>query len=122
MRTFRGLLVWQKAHHLRVTLHQRTGGVPAEERYGLVQQMRRAAVSIPANITEGHRRKSKQEFLKFLDIAHGSLDEVQYDVIRSGDRQYCPIPEASSMQAAAEAIGRMLNGLKTHVRREVRHG
>ena len=81
MNTFRDLHVWQKAHQLVLRIYPLTQEFPSEERYGLTQQMRRAAISVAANITEGHRRNSKPEFLKFLNIAHSSLDELKYYLI-----------------------------------------
>lgn len=88
MKTFRDLLVWKKAHRLVLDTYRFTQSFPSEERFGLVQQMRRAAVSIAANITEGHQRSSKQEFFRFLDIAHGSLDELKYYLVLAQDLSY----------------------------------
>jgi four helix bundle protein len=121
MKTFRDLLVWQKAHQLVLGTYQVTKPFPLEERYGLVQQMRRAAVSIAANIAEGHRRKSKQEFLKFLDIAHGSLDELKYYVLLAKDLSYLKPSQAQRVEDMAEEAGKMLNGFKHHIQQEVRH-
>jgi four helix bundle protein len=122
MKTFRDLLVWQKAHYLIMETYRATQRFPADERFGLVQQMRRAAISVAANITEGHRRKSKLEFLKFLNVAHSSLDELQYYVILSHDLRYLHKSYADAISNLAEEVGRMLTGLKIHVQREVRHG
>ena len=72
---FRGLIVWQKSHELTMEIYKLTSFFPSDEKFGLVSQMRRAAYSIPANIVEGHSRKSKKEFLQFLNIAKGSLEE-----------------------------------------------
>lgn len=101
--------------------YQLTQQLPKEERYGLLQQMRRAAVSVAANITEGHQRRSKHEFLQFLSIAHGSLDELKYYYLLTKDLGYL---DSSKPEAAilVEEVGKMLNGLKVHVTREVRHG
>ena len=121
MKTFRDLLVWQKAHRLAIETYRSTQRFPSDERFGLVQQMRKAAVSVAANITEGHQRKSKQEFLRFLNIAHGSLDEVQYYLILAKDLKYLNGSGGDRMTELAEEVGRMLNGLTTHIQREVRH-
>lgn len=120
MKTFNDLLVWQKAHQLVIETYHLTQQFPAEERYGLTQQMRRAVVSVAANIAEGHQRSSKREFLRFLDIAHGSLDELKYYLILSKDLRYLN-GSCVELCKRAEEIGRMLNGLKAHVKREVRH-
>ena len=122
MKTFRDLVVWQKAHQLVLQTYQLTKHFPVEERYGLVQQMRRAAVSVAANITEGHRRKSKREFLKFLDIAHSSLDELKYYFIVATDLGYFNGLVRQRVVDLAEEVGRMLHGLTVHIKEEVRHG
>ncbi len=74
---FRELRVWQTAMELVVAVYDLTRSFPPEERYGLVNQMRRAAVSIPSNIAEGNARESSKEYLKHLSIAQGSLAELQ---------------------------------------------
>ena len=119
MRTFRQLKVWQHAHQLVLETYHLTRSFPSEERYGLTQQMRRAAISIAANITEGHQRKSKAEFLHFLNIAHGSLDERQYYLILATDLRYAT--DLTKMSENAEEVGRMLNGLTQHIQQEIRH-
>ncbi|MDE0461595.1 MAG: four helix bundle protein [Caldilineaceae bacterium SB0668_bin_21] len=77
IRSYRDLLVWQKSIDLTVRTYKLTGRFPSEERYGLTSQMRRAAASIPANIAEGHARRSTGEYLHFLGIARGSLAELE---------------------------------------------
>lgn len=121
METFRKLQVWQKAHQLVLETYRVTKHFPAEERYGLTQQMRRAAVSIAANITEGHRRKSKQEFLQFLAIAHGSLDELTYYCLLTHDLEYTK-GIANTLSQLTDEVGKMLTALKQHIHQEVRHG
>lgn len=74
---YKNLAVWKKSVELVVAVYKLTGGFPETERFGLVSQMRRAAVSIPSNITEGSRRKSKKEFSHFLSIAFGSGAELE---------------------------------------------
>ena len=78
MGNFRDLLAWQAAHELAVEVFRITAGWPAIERQGLVAQVRRAALSIPANIAEGNMRLGAREFRRFLDIAWGSLAELEY--------------------------------------------
>ena len=89
VRSFEDLLVWQKAHQLVLTIYQVTKLFPKEEQYGLISQIRRAAVSVPANIAEGFRRRTKADKQRFLTIAHGSLEEVRYYLILSNDLGYC---------------------------------
>ena len=122
MKTFRQLQVWQKAHELTITTYQMTRPFPTEERFGLVQQMRRAAVSVAANIAEGHQRTSKQEFRRFLDIAHGSLAELQYYVLLTQDLDYLTESAPSTILKVSDEVGKMLHGLKRHINQEVRHG
>jgi four helix bundle protein len=82
VRTFRDLIAWQKAMKLAELIYQATKGMPESERFGLTNQMRRAAVSVPSNIAEGHARQSRADYLKHLRIARGSLAEVstQYEL------------------------------------------
>ena len=122
MNTFRDLHVWQKAHQLVLRIYPLTQEFPSEERYGLTQQMRRSAISVAANITEGHQRNSKPEFLKFLNIAHSSLDELKYYLILTQNLGYLKEASQATICALAEEVGKMLNGLKVHIKQEVSHG
>ena len=70
--TFKDLIVWEKSHQLTLEIYKTSLKFPSDEKYGLISQMRRAAYSVPANIVEGHSRKSKKEFIQFLNIAKGS--------------------------------------------------
>lgn len=72
------LIVWQRAHKFAVSVYKKTKGFPNSELYGLVNQLRRAVISVPANVVEGYSRKSKKEFLRYLNIAQGSLAECEY--------------------------------------------
>ena len=80
-RTFRDLLAWQRAHQFVLEVYTLTGAFPKQETYGLSQQMRRAAVSIPANIAEGFRRRGKADKARFMNMAEGSLEECRYYLI-----------------------------------------
>jgi four helix bundle protein len=80
-RSFQDLLLWQKAHKLVLAIYKLTAGFPKHEIYGLTIQMRRAAVSVPANIAEGFRRRGKADKVRFLNIAEGSLEETRYFLI-----------------------------------------
>ena len=75
--SFENLTVWQKSRQLVLDLYQTTRYFPKEEMFGIVNQMRRAAISIPSNIAEGNGRKSKTEYIRFLDISRGSLYELE---------------------------------------------
>ncbi|MBC8378389.1 MAG: four helix bundle protein [Planctomycetes bacterium] len=85
---FEDLFVWQKAHKLVLSVYRATKEYPKEELYGLVSQMRRAAVSIAANIAEGFKKRTAAEKCRFLTIAHSSLEEVRYYMILSKDLNY----------------------------------
>jgi four helix bundle protein len=85
---FMDLLVWQKAHRLVLDIYRYSDGFPRKEIYGLTSQFRRAAVSVPANIAEGYKRRTRQEKIRFLNIAQGSLEECRYYLILSNDLGY----------------------------------
>lgn len=84
LQSFRELRVWQKAVEFTELVYRETANLPREERYGITSQMRRAAVSIPANIAEGYQRKNRREYLQFLHIADGSAAEVETLLIVAG--------------------------------------
>ena len=87
-RSFQDLLVWQKAHQLVLNIYALTRNFPADERFGLVSQMRRAAVSVPANIAEGFRRQGKADKIRFFNISQGSLEELRYYLLLAEDLHY----------------------------------
>jgi four helix bundle protein len=87
-RTFEELIVWQKSHRLALRVYSITKTFPKEELYGLVSQMRRAAVSIPSNIAEGFKRRGRTDKARVLNIAQGSLSELRYYFILARDLAY----------------------------------
>ena len=87
-KTFQDLLVWQKAHQFVLAIYPFTEQFPKTEIYGLTSQLRRAAVSIPVNIAEGFKKKSKRDKARFLNIAQGSLEECRYYLILVSDLNY----------------------------------
>jgi len=111
-RTFQDLLVWQKAHRFVLEVYALTATLPQQETYGLSLQMRRAAVSIPANIAEGFRRRSQADQVRFLNIAEGSVEECRYFLILVKDLGYGDIQELS---AALEQVSRLLNAYSTAI-------
>lgn len=106
---FEDLMVWQKAHQLALQIYRVTAQFPADEKFGLVSQMRRAAVSVPANIAEGFKKRSGKDKANFYNIAQGSLEELRYDLILARDLGYAT--ETEPLAAITEEIGRMLHGL-----------
>ncbi len=83
--SFKELIVWQRAIELVKEIYQATNRLPLSERYGIVSQMRRAVVSIPSNIAEGHRRGTRKDFTQFLRIADGSSSELETQIIIASD-------------------------------------
>ncbi len=88
MRNFRKLIAWQKADDLAVKIYEVTGRFPADERFGIISQVRRAGVSVAANIAEGCGRETVVDFRRFLHQARGSLYEVEYYIHLSGRLGY----------------------------------
>lgn len=106
---FQQLEVWQEAHKLVLKVYGLTKSFPDDERFGLISQMRRAAVSTPANIAEGFKRRGLQDKIRFYNTSEGSLEELKYYFILAKDLQYLPSHEA--LMSQAEITGRLLNGL-----------
>jgi four helix bundle protein len=106
---FEDLSVWQKAHQMVLHVYRITGSFPVEERFGLTSQMRRAAVSVPANLAEGFKKRGVRDKLNFYNIAQGSLEELRYYLILSKDLDY--VAENRQMIEITDEIARMLHGL-----------
>lgn len=87
-KSFTDLIVWQKAHEFVLNIYKLTSDFPKSETYGLISQFRRAAVSIPANISEGFVKKGKADKLRYYNIAQGSIQECKYYLILSKDLDY----------------------------------
>jgi four helix bundle protein len=119
MRSFRDLLVWQKASALAVDIYRVTRAWPREEIYGLTSQVRRAAISIVSNIAEGEGRQSAAEFARFLRIAHGSLREIEAQVFIAMKLDYLTSEEFDRLDQCCVEVGKMLNGLINTVSRQV---
>jgi four helix bundle protein len=111
VRNYRELIAWQKAMDLVVLVYKASARFPREEVYALTSQLRRAVVAIPSNIAEGQGRRSTREFLNFLSIAHGSLREVETQVIIAQRLKYLCDTEANVLLELAAEVGRLLNGL-----------
>ena len=88
MENFKDLKVWVKAHNLRLAIYQKTRGFPKEEIYGLTGQIRRASASIGANIAQGCGRRSEPEMNRFIQIARGSVSELEYHLLPAGDLRF----------------------------------
>ena len=88
MQDFHSLLIWQKGHELTLKVYEASKSFPKEEMFALTSQVRRAAYSIPTNIAEGSGRKTKADFSHFLQMAIGSVSEVEYEILLAKDLQY----------------------------------
>lgn len=106
LKSFKELIVWQKAYELVLEVYKATKAFPSSEIYGLTQQMRRAAVSIPSNIAEGYGRKHKMEYHQFLSVAYGSLLELETQYLLSEDLGY--INRSETVEGLLNEVGRML--------------
>ena len=104
-KTFRDLVVWQRAHAFVLEVYHVSASFPAEERYGITSQLRRAAVSIAANIVEGFRKRGQADKLRYYNIAQGSADECLYYLILVNDLK---IADTSKLGATLEDVGRLL--------------
>ena len=124
MGTFKDLLAWQKSLTLAKKVYQVTGNFPTEERFGLVNQMRRCAVSIPSNIAEGYGRGSDKELLRFLYVALGSSNELETQLILSLELSFMKEEDSRMLQGLNTEVNKMIlsliyrrkNGLDTNSR------
>ena len=110
-KTFSDLIVWQKAHNLVLDIYRITKKFPKEEMYGLTSQLRRAAVSIPANIAEGFASKGYRDKLRFYNIAAGSLNEISYYILLARDLNYAL---TTDINEKVEEVGKIL---KSHTQK-----
>ena len=108
---YKDLLVWQKSLALVHEIYDLTSDFPGRERFGLVDQMRRAAVSVPSNIAEGQAHHSTREFVHYLRHSRGSLAELNTQMLIAIDLKYVPQPRGVSALQHIDEISRMLNGL-----------
>jgi four helix bundle protein len=111
VKNYSELIAWQRAMDLVTEVYKATKNAPKEELYGLTSQLRRAAVSIPSNIAEGQGRKSTGEFLHHLSIAHGSLREVETQVLIGERLGYFQQRESQQIMKLTAEVGRLINGL-----------
>ena len=114
MKGFRDLKVWEKAHQLVKGLYQATGHFPTEEKFGLTAQMRRAAVSIPANIAEGCGRGSDRDMARFLQMSMGSASELEYELLLAHE---LGLLDSQSLQELAERTTEVKRMLASLIRR-----
>ena len=111
MKTYRDLMVWQKAMVLITEIYKVTKSVPRREDYGLTSQLRRCAVPIPSNIAEGYGRNSRNEYIRFLQIASGSLYELQTQLEIAANLGYLKKDEFELLYESTREVERMLSVL-----------
>jgi len=114
--TFKDIKVWQKAHQFVLGVYKITECFPSAEKYGLTMQIRRSAVSIPTNISEGYKRKSDKDFAHFLNMADSSLEETKYHLLLASDLGYMTKGDYNRFSELADEIGRMLSGFQKKLR------
>ncbi len=121
VRSFKDLLVWQKAMDFVVACYNAIRPFPKFETYALADQLRRAVVSVPANIAEGQGRQHRLEFIQHLSIAYGSLMEVETHILIAERLGYITSGHSSELMTQSAEIGRMLNGLQKSLRTKTDH-
>jgi len=114
--SYRQLVAWQKAMQLVAEIYKATEAFPRHELYGLTNQLRRSAVSVPSNIAEGQARFSSKEFHHFLSHARGSLVEIETQILIAQELRYVPSNQANSLLRRTAELGRILNGLIAAIR------
>ena len=110
-RSYQDLDVWKKGLTIAKFIYQATANFPVDERFGLTNQMRRAAVSIPSNIAEGHARLSTAEFQRFISIAMGSIAELETQIVLSADLGFLTVAISQEALRRLDEIGKMARGL-----------
>ena len=111
-RSFEQLIVWQKAHQFVLSVYRFTEAFPQKDIYGLTSQFRRAAISIPANIAEGFKKRGRADKVRFLNIAQGSLEECRYYLILAKDLNY---GDASALRSQLEETSKLLEAYSAKI-------
>lgn len=116
VKSYRDLEVWQKSVALVTEIYLLTKNFPSDEKFGLTNQIRRAAVSVPSNIAEGSERKSTQDFIRFVNIAAGSIAEVQTQLIIA--ENLCYLKTNDEIKQEIASIQAMLNALRSALQKK----
>jgi four helix bundle protein len=119
MDNYKQLIVWQRSMDLAADIYRWTNLLPKHELYGLTSQLQRSAVSIPANIAEGHGRSTTKEYLRFLSIARGSLAELETELLLAKRIGYGDSDVAEKLFKQIEEISRLLRGLQKALREKL---
>jgi four helix bundle protein len=115
-KSFKDLIVWQKGHRLVLDIYKYTDKFPGKETYCLVPQLRRAVISVPANIAEGFKKKGKADKIRFLNIAQGSLEEVRYYLILAADLGY---GKSDELISDLDIVSKLLEGYMASIRKSM---
>jgi four helix bundle protein len=115
-KSFRDLIVWQKAHQLVLAVYRYSDNFPGKEMYCLIPQLRRAAISVPANIAEGFKKKSKPDKVRYMNISQGSLEEVRYYLILAADLGY---GNSDKLSDDLDIVSKMLEGYMSSIRKSI---
>jgi four helix bundle protein len=116
---FENLEIWKKTHQLVLKIYKITKTFPSEEKFSLVDQLRRAAVSIVANIVEGNIRQSRKEFLQFVYISKGSLEEVKYYLLLARELGYIDQLRYCQTQDLANECGKLISGFIKYLKSNI---
>ena len=111
VKSYRNLIVWQKSIEVCALIYQLTRDFPSEETFGITSQLKRAAISVPTNISEGHSRNSRKEYRHFIGIARGSIAEVETLILLTKNLQFTSENKISEISALCTEIGKMLTSL-----------
>jgi four helix bundle protein len=117
LESYRDLEVWKVSMRLAKEVYQATDSMPKHEIYGLTSQIRRACVSVPANIAEGYGRNHRKEYLQFLGIANGSLKELETLLLLAHDLNY--VDDITKLMSMCESTGRLLNRLRQSLQKGI---
>jgi four helix bundle protein len=111
LKSYKDLIGYQKGYSLSLEIYKVTKDYPQDERFGLISQMRRSAVSIPCNIAEGYSRKNIKEYLQFLYVAYGSCSELETLISLSQDLGLLNIEKYAKLNTLQQEFSKLLNGL-----------
>jgi four helix bundle protein len=120
MQRYADLKVWQRAHQLVLRAYELSASFPSDERFGLISQMRRASFSIAANLAEGSRRATAGDFARHINIAQGSVGEVDYCLVLARDLRYATDEQIAPLRAELDEIGAMLHALRRKIEQDGR--
>lgn len=112
IKSYKDLMVWQKGVLLVKLVYELTRAFPPDEKFGLVAQMRRAAVSVPSNLAEGHARNTTGEFIQFISHAEGSLAELETQVILAVELGFCTTGDTRPLHELIQEVQKMTNALR----------